>query len=187
MEMGQKAEEEWLIFGDKCSKLFHKFLKAKKNRKAIYEVEDYASTRRVGQGEIVNSFVQYFFNSLGTYAESSLLKEILDNLNFLEGLSFEQQELITTPVTDEEIREAFFSINSRKSLGPDGMSCLFFKCMWETIQEDVCKAIKHIFTSRRILGGVNSTHICLIPKTFHPVKVDEFIPIACCNIVDKAI
>lgn len=40
LEMQQRVEEEWTIFRDKCSKVFHKLLKAKKNKLAICEVED---------------------------------------------------------------------------------------------------------------------------------------------------
>lgn len=39
-EMKQKAEEEWLLFGDKCSKYFHKFLKAKRNHTVISQGTD---------------------------------------------------------------------------------------------------------------------------------------------------
>lgn len=40
MEMRQRAEEEWIIFGDKYSKVFHRILKAKKNKSTICDIED---------------------------------------------------------------------------------------------------------------------------------------------------
>lgn len=52
---------------------------------------------------------------------------------------------------------------------------------------DVVKAVKHIFLSGRIQGGRNTTHICLIPKTHNPIKVEDFHPITSCNLVYKVI
>lgn len=95
--------------------------------------------------------------------------------------------MLTSTVSDKEIKDVIFSMNSFKSPGPDGMNSLFFKVAWDFIEPDVSKAVKHIFASRKILGGVNATHICLIPKTHHPVRVDEFRPIACCNVLYKVI
>lgn len=40
MELQQRMEEEWLLFGDKYSKLFHKLLRAKANRTSICEITD---------------------------------------------------------------------------------------------------------------------------------------------------
>lgn len=64
MEMRPKTEEEWLIFGDKCLKLFHKFLRAKSSRKSICKIVDIGGKKRIGQGDITNSFVEHFYNSL---------------------------------------------------------------------------------------------------------------------------
>lgn len=40
MEIQQKAEEEWMIMGGKCSRHFHKLLKARESKAAICEIEN---------------------------------------------------------------------------------------------------------------------------------------------------
>lgn len=40
MDMYKKAEEELTIFRDRCSKFFHSFLKAKRNRTAVSKIKD---------------------------------------------------------------------------------------------------------------------------------------------------
>lgn len=38
--MKQKAEDDWILLGDRCSKYFYKLMKAKHNLLGILEVED---------------------------------------------------------------------------------------------------------------------------------------------------
>ena len=51
------------------------------------------------------------------------------------------------------------------------------------VGKDTCAAIKEFFASGKLLGEFNSTLISLIPKVKNPVKVTDFRPISCCNIV----
>ena len=41
------------------------------------------------------------------------------------------------PFTKLEIKKAIFSMDPNKSLGPDGMSPLFFKNFWNIIKADL--------------------------------------------------
>ncbi|KAL0290869.1 UNVERIFIED_CONTAM: hypothetical protein Sradi_7039900 [Sesamum radiatum] len=52
---------------------------------------------------------------------------------------------------------------------------------------DVCAAISEFFVSGRILKQINATLLVLIPKVQLPTRVSEFRPIACCNVMYKAI
>jgi len=38
-----------------------------------------------------------------------------------------------------------------------------------------------------MLGGVNSTNICLVPKVKNPIKVNQYRPISCCKTIYKCI
>ncbi|XP_057965487.1 uncharacterized protein LOC131156053 [Malania oleifera] len=53
---------------------------------------------------------------------------------------------MTLPVTDQEIKDAVFSIGDLKSLGPDGFSI----CLWDIIGNEFSLAIKEFFESGRI-------------------------------------
>ncbi|GJW59532.1 hypothetical protein Tco_0108867 [Tanacetum coccineum] len=53
--------------------------------------------------------------------------------------------------------------------------------------DDVCKAIKEFFVTGKLLGEPNATIISLVPKLKTPLKVSDFRPILCCNVVYKCI
>lgn len=74
-------------------------------------------------------------------------------------------------------------MGSYKSPGPDGFNPLFFKTYWNTVRHAVTCAIQHFFRT----GSLNSTFIVLIPKLEGATKVEQFRPIALCNVVLKMI
>ncbi|GKE84198.1 hypothetical protein Tco_1557940, partial [Tanacetum coccineum] len=51
---------------------------------------------------------------------------------------------------------------------PDGYTSLFFKKVWDVVEDDVCKAIKDFFTNGQMLKEINHTILALLPKVFTP-------------------
>ncbi|GKC29824.1 RNA-directed DNA polymerase, eukaryota, reverse transcriptase zinc-binding domain protein [Tanacetum coccineum] len=90
-------------------------------------------------------------------------------------------------VSDEEIKRAMFLIDDNKAPGPYGFSSLFFKKSWSIIGKDVCLVVKEFFNTEKILREINSTLIALVPKIQTPLKVFDFRPITCCNVLYKCI
>ena len=74
-----------------------------------------------------------------------------------------------------------------KAPSPDGMPPIFYQNFWESIGDDVAKAVISCLNSRAIPASLNHTYITLIPKVKSPEHVTEFRPIALCNILYKLI
>ena len=74
-----------------------------------------------------------------------------------------------------------------KALGLDGMPPIFSQHYWESIGDDVVKAVVSCLNSTSIETGLNHTFITLIPKVKSPEFVTEFCPIALCNILYKLV
>ncbi|GKA04437.1 hypothetical protein Tco_0683557 [Tanacetum coccineum] len=108
-----------------------------------------------------------------------------------DKLKLAQTKLDTDPHNQEIKRNKADCLqeyyDARTKLHPDGYSFVFFKKAWSIVGEDVCKAVKEVFTSRKLLGEMNATLITLVPKLKHPLKVSDYKPIACCNVVYKCI
>ena len=90
-------------------------------------------------------------------------------------------------VSDEEIREALWSIKAFKAPGPDGLHAGFFQCFWHDVQGSVCQEVKKAFISGSIPAFLNTTLITLIPKCNNPESLANFKPISLCNSVYKVI
>ncbi|GKU86882.1 hypothetical protein SLEP1_g1354 [Rubroshorea leprosula] len=96
-------------------------------------------------------------------------------------------DFLQQPITDLEIKEVVFSSPRNRAPGPDGYTSEFYKAAWPVVGDLVTKAIQEFFSSGKILREMNSTIISLVPKVLNPVKMTEFRPIACCNILYKFI
>ncbi|KAL0285152.1 UNVERIFIED_CONTAM: Retrovirus-related Pol polyprotein from type-2 retrotransposable element R2DM [Sesamum radiatum] len=99
----------------------------------------------------------------------------------------EEAAELTLPITPTEIKDAFFDISEDSAPGPDGFTSAFFKKAWTEIGSDVCAAVSEFFASGRMLKQINATVLVLIPKVQMPTRIPEFRPIACCNVLYKAI
>ncbi|GFZ11161.1 hypothetical protein Acr_22g0005590 [Actinidia rufa] len=181
----QVAKAKHLKNCDKGTKFFHDLIKNNRAKSQIVALtkEDGSSTTSIQQ---VNSlFVQFYKNLLGV---SSVCPR-LDRDVLVEGKIVEEEHALSLlqPVLDKEIKSALFSIGDDKAPGPDGYSSCFFKSAWSIVGPDVCAAVKEFFVSGKILKQLNHAVISLVPKTASASRVEEFRPIACCNVIYKVI
>lgn len=56
-----------------------------------------------------------------------------------------------------EIRQTLFAMGPFKSLGPDGMTVIFYKKYWATVGSKVVETLPDIFRTRYILDAFNHT------------------------------
>ncbi|KAL0282902.1 UNVERIFIED_CONTAM: hypothetical protein Sradi_7247600 [Sesamum radiatum] len=86
-----------------------------------------------------------------------------------------------------EVKEAFFDIDVESAPGPDGYTSAFYRSAWPVIGQTLFQAIGEFFRTGKLLKQVNTTLIALIPKVNLPMYVSDYRPIACCNVLYKAI
>lgn len=94
---------------------------------------------------------------------------------------------ISTPITNEEIKDALFSIPNNKTPSPDEFSAMFFKTGWSIVGEDFLEAIKGFFQMNSMPKCVNATTLVLIPKVENPSSMEDYRLISCCNVIYKTI
>ncbi|GJX32773.1 hypothetical protein Tco_0242628 [Tanacetum coccineum] len=130
--------------------------------------------------------------------KSQSMRNRIDRITRLDGtiadgdqvplpLSDEEAAFIIQEVLDQEIKEAVFSLGDNKAPGPDGYSAAFFKEAWDIISVDICKVVKEFFTNGTLLKEVNHTTIALILKVATPLRINDFRPISCYNVLFKCI
>ncbi|GJW39768.1 hypothetical protein Tco_0065613 [Tanacetum coccineum] len=80
-----------------------------------------------------------------------------------------------------------FNIGDDRAPGLDGFASVFFKKSWNIVGNDVCSAVREFFDNGQLLKEVNHTFLALIPKVSTPLKVTDYRPISCCNVLYKCI
>ncbi|GJW18842.1 protein LAZ1 [Tanacetum coccineum] len=80
-----------------------------------------------------------------------------------------------------------FDIGNDKAPRPDGYTSAFFKKAWDIVGIEVCDAVRDFFLNGQILKEINQTFIALIPKIPTPLRINDYHPISCCNVIYKCI
>lgn len=94
--------------------------------------------------------------------------------------------LIASP-TNQEVRDAIFSIDLDSAPGPDGYSGCFFQSAWNVIQNDVHNAIVAFFGRAELTKFYTHTCLVMIPKIGSPQYFTNLRPISLCNVSSKII
>ncbi|CAL5404238.1 unnamed protein product [Camellia sinensis] len=80
--------------------------------------------------------------------------------------------------TEEEVRTVIRCCDGNKALGPDGFNMSFFKKCWKIVRVDVLQFIREFHQNARLVGGINSSFVALIPKNHSPSCLTEYRPIS---------
>nr|GEY44858.1 hypothetical protein [Tanacetum cinerariifolium] len=168
-----------------------------KKKKAISILEEYTEHKnrvesicdengtRFWGDEVATQIEKHFHNFLGVSYQVLPLEQL--GITAELKLNTKDAEAMIVDVSDKEIKEAMFDIDSSKASGPNGYTSCFFKKAWSLIGKDVCMAIRDFFVKGKLLKEVNATLVALVPKVETPNKISDFRPIACCNVLYKCI
>nr|GEX64769.1 RNA-directed DNA polymerase, eukaryota, reverse transcriptase zinc-binding domain protein [Tanacetum cinerariifolium] len=168
--------------GDKNTAYFHNILKARKHKNRVESICDENGTRFWGD-EVATQIEKHFHNFLEVSYQVLPLEQL--GITAELKLNTKDAEAMIVEVSDKEIKEAMFDIDSSKA--PDGYTSCFFKKAWSLIGKDVCMAIRDFFVKGKLLKEVNATLVALVPKVETPNRISDLRPIACCNVLYKCI
>lgn len=85
------------------------------------------------KAEVKNHFERLFH-------EVGYSRLVLDGVNFSQ-INAEDNFLLTTPFSPEEIKDAIWSCDGDKCPGPDGFNFQFYKKFWNILKDEVCAFI----------------------------------------------
>lgn len=181
----QRSRQLWLTLGDSNSGYFHAVTKARKakNRLTVLENKDGVPFYEELQ---ISKLVCSYYEALFTASHRGSISSILDKA-IKPCISSDWNEKLTKDPTPSEIKDALFDIHADKAPGPDGFSASFFQSNWDVIGASVVSEIQHFFATGIMSPTLNETHIRLIPKTHGAKRVEEYRPIALCNVYYKVI
>ena len=112
-------------------------------------------------------------------------RAILDCIPHL--VSAEMNGALLSPILLPELEKFVFNMKKGKAHGPNGFSIEFFQEFWEIVKYDLLDVVQESHRNKQMLKSLNSTFLDHIPKKEGVNWLDQFRPIALCNVVYKII
>ncbi|KAL6558471.1 hypothetical protein OROMI_018821 [Orobanche minor] len=128
--------------------------------------------------------VEYFS---GCFAEQNPILEDIDHSLVSNIIKDDQNIMLCSIPTLDEIKSCIFEMNGDSVAGPDGFGIKFFQVCWNVICEDVVEAVVDFFSGSPMPRGFTTTTISLLPKNNNPNSWKDFLPISLCNTTYKII
>jgi hypothetical protein len=100
-------------------------------------------------------------------------------------VSAEDNEMLTSPFTEKEVKEAIFEMKPNKAPGPDGFPAEFYQRFWEVIKYNLMALFKEFHEGTLPLFHLNYGVITLLPKQKESTNIKQFRPICLLNVSFK--
>lgn len=114
--------------------------------------------------KIVEIFVNHFYKISNNHDCSNMAVQTKMPEAIPRVISPEDNKVLNSPNSLEEVRLVVFSMNLDKSLVPDGFQAFFYQKCWDIISSEMWKAIEASRNGGSNLSKINNTFLTLIPK-----------------------
>jgi hypothetical protein len=102
-----------------------------------------------------------------------------------EKVAEEDNEWLSRPFTEVEIKHALFQMERNKAAGPDKIPVDFFQSCWDIIKKDIMEIFKDLYNNKLDVSRLDYGVITLLPKTADANKIQQFRTICLLNCLYK--
>ncbi|GLT47499.1 hypothetical protein SLA2020_211940 [Shorea laevis] len=176
----QKSRSKWVQEGDANTRFFHRVVNERRAQNSISGllcegmwIEDPDAVKE----EIVKYFGRLFQGDIWD-------RPRLGGIKF-QKISEKQKGWLERPFSEEEIEEGLRSCDGSKGPGPDGYNFNFLKFAWQCIKEDFISFFAEFHRNGKLVRGLNSSFLTLIPKKLNAVELKDYRPISLLGCVYK--
>ena len=100
-------------------------------------------------------------------------------------MSAEENEVLTAPFSEEEVKKALFQMEHNKAPGPDGFLAEFYQVFWEVLKGDLMAMFTDFHNGSLPLFRLNFGTIILLPKCREAAQIKQYRPICLLNVSFK--
>lgn len=179
----QKSCVHWLKVGDSNNRFFSNACRNRWNSNKILSLKDQDGNIVTSHSDISRVAVDHYSNLMGhAFPVNALPDDIQTPM-----LSESQILMLSRPFDKDDILNTLKSMAKNKCPGPDGFTVEFYLATWDIVGDNVCSAVLHFFRNSHLPRIINATALSLIPKGPSSESMNDFRPIACCNVLYKCI
>jgi hypothetical protein len=155
----------------------------KHRKKKIFQLEQEEGTI-VGDDNLKVYITEYYKKLFGP-PEVNHVQMIENRVDDITQLSEEENVLLTSNFTEEEVFQAITQMEHNKSPGPDGFPAEFYQRFWDVIKKDLMAMFGHFQAGGLPLFKLNFGIITLLPKKENAIQIQQYRPICLLNVSFK--
>ncbi|GKV12050.1 hypothetical protein SLEP1_g23252 [Rubroshorea leprosula] len=176
----QKSRKTWLVNGDANTKFFHNCVKGKWKTTEMNSIQ--IKDSQLVDPTIMKEEIANFFENM--FKEENCKRPKLEGIGF-QQITEQDNASLVAPFTENEIKAAVWDCKCSKALSQDRFNFRFVRREWETIKGDMIGFIKEFQEKGKLVRGLNSSFIVLVPIVNNPQRIEEYRPISFISAVYK--
>ena len=179
----KRAHEKWLHKGDNNTDYFHRIANGRKRKNTIISLLD-GDQSIEGDDNLIKHATSYY-KDLFCPAPGNTFP--LDNNLWKEGekVSSADNDFLCRPFSENEIKDALFSMERNKAAGPDNIPTEFFQSCWSIVKSDILDLFDEFHKGELDVSRLNYGVITLLPKVVDANVIQQFRPICLLNCLYK--
>ena len=138
----QRCKTDSLVLGDDNTKYFQMLANGKHRKKRIFAL-DREEGRIEGEASLKNFITKYYKDLFGPSVNTTI--EMDESIcHDIQQVSAAENEFLTSPFSEEEIRTTVFQMEHNKSPGPDGFPAEFYQNFWDMLKSDLVQLFNEL-------------------------------------------
>jgi hypothetical protein len=158
----QRGKAKHLLQGDMNTKYFQLLDNGKHRKNRIFQLQE--GGRTIVGDEALKKHITSYYKELFS-------KPIENNFRLYESFKEDipqvterENDILTQPFSDEEVKNAIFQMEHNKTLGLDVFPVKFYQVFWELIKDDLLALFHDFYEGDMSLYSLNFGTIILLPK-----------------------
>jgi mannosylglycoprotein endo-beta-mannosidase len=179
----KRSNINWLLKGDNNTIFFHRIANGKR-RNLIIQLEHEGNFMESDE-EILDHATNY--KELFGPSDSPLFQMNPDCWEPHEKISAEENELLSSPFSMDELKKVVFSMEKNTPPGPDHIHVEFYQAGWDVTKEDLLDMLTEFGSHKLDIGRLSYGVITLIHKSKEASRRQQYKPICLLNVSFKII
>jgi hypothetical protein len=179
----QRSKAQFLLEGDANTRYFHSVANGRHRKKLIHSLVQEEGT--IEGHEQLKSYITSYYKKLFGAPEECTISLDESRIADIPQVTPEENNFLTAPYSEEEVRKAVFMMEHNKAPGPDGFPAEFYQSFWDVIKEDLLPLFADLSAGHLDLFRLNFGEIILLPKINDAERIQQYRPICLLNVCFK--